>query len=164
MPVDPTDFRRALGQFVTGVTVVTTRDPAGRPLGLTANAFCSVSLNPPQVLVCVGSYSETHAGFRDFGFFGVSILSEDQEDISRCFARTGDDKFGTVALVPGQHGVLLVPGAVAHIECRVAAAYPGGDHTIYLGDVVGLAVFPGRPLLYHEGAYGLPENGAGGSS
>jgi flavin reductase (DIM6/NTAB) family NADH-FMN oxidoreductase RutF len=163
MPVDPADFRRALGQFATGVTVVTTREPGGRPLGLTANAFCSVSLNPPQVLVCVGCYSETHTGFRDFGFFGVSVLSEDQEDISRDFARPGDIKFDRVTLVPGTYGVLLVAGALAHIECRVAAAHPAGDHTIYLGEVVRLAVFPGRPLLYHDGVYGRPKYGEGGS-
>jgi hypothetical protein len=86
MSIDPTSFRRALGQFATGVTVVTTRDAAGHPLGLTVSAFCSVSLHPPLVLVCVDHRSEANAGMRESGLFAVNVLGEEQEAVSRRFA------------------------------------------------------------------------------
>ena len=153
MPVDPADFRRALGQFTSGVTVVTTRDAKGRSLGLTVTAFSSVSLDPPLVLVCVDHRSEAHVGFRDAGLFGVSILAEGQDDVSRLFARPGREKFREVPLSTGQRGLALVPGALAHIECEVRAAHPAGDHILYIGEIVALAVRPGRPLLYNRGGY-----------
>lgn len=136
------------------MTVVTTRDAGLRPLGLTVNAFCSVSLDPPLVLICVDRSSEAHAGFRDSGVFGVSVLAEGQEDWSRRFALAGPDKFVGVALEAGKYGVTLVPGALAHLECRVIAAHDGGDHVIYLGEVVVLQVgAAGRPLLFHASSY-----------
>lgn len=151
-PVDPDEFRKALGQFATGVTVVTTLDNDGNPLGLTVSSFCSVSLDPALVLVCVDNRSETHDGFAS-GVFGVSILAEGQEEWSKRFAFGGAEKFAGLTLEKGRHGVPLVPGALAHIECRVTAALPGGDHTIYLGEVLRLAAAPGRPLLYHASGY-----------
>ncbi|MBI3932930.1 MAG: flavin reductase family protein [Acidobacteria bacterium] len=153
MAIDPGDFRRALGQLATGVTVVTTRDAAGRPLGLTVSAFCSVSLEPPLVLVSIDDRSEAHDGFESSGLFAVSILAEGQEEYSRRFATGGPAKFEGAELLTSTTGLPLVPEALAHIECRVAATLPGGDHTIYLGEVLGLDVRPGRPLLYHAGAY-----------
>jgi flavin reductase (DIM6/NTAB) family NADH-FMN oxidoreductase RutF len=153
MPVDPDDFRRALGQFAAGVTVVTTRDGRGRALGLTVTAFCAVSLDPPLVLVCVDHRSEAHVGFRHAGRFGVSILAEGQEEVSRRFAVGGPAKFAGLKLVDGACGVPLIPGALAHLECRVSATHQAGDHTIYVGEVDCLAVRPGRPLLYHDREY-----------
>lgn len=153
MSVDAVEFRRALGQFASGVTVVTTLDGGGNPLGLTVSSFCSVSLEPPLVLVCIDNRSETHDGFEASGVFGVSILAEGQEDWSNRFAFGGSEKFTGVDLQRGEHLVHLVPGALAHLECRVAAALPGGDHTIYMGEVLRLAVSPGRPLLYHASGY-----------
>ena len=153
MPVDPADFRRALGQFAAGVTVVTTRDEQGRSLGLTVTAFAAVSLEPPLVLVCVDHRSETHAGFRHAGLFGVSILAEGQEEVSRRFAGGGAGKFKGVDLEKGETGVPLIPGALAHLECRVSATHLAGDHTIYVGEVVSARVRPGRPLLYHDRDY-----------
>jgi flavin reductase (DIM6/NTAB) family NADH-FMN oxidoreductase RutF len=153
MRVDPSHFRRAMAEFATGITVVTTRDSRGIPLGLTANAFCSVSLDPPLVLVCVGERSETHAGFRDSGRFAVSVLAEDQEDLARQFALPGPGKFEGRRLVGGGGDLPLLKGALAHVLCRVWAAYPGGDHTIYLGEVEHLEVFGGRPLLFHQSLY-----------
>src|SRR5688572_30056341 len=147
MPIDPSDFRRALAQFASGVTAVTTRDASGNPFGLTVTAFSSVSLDPPLVLVCVDARSETHAGFRDSGTFGVSVLAEDQEEVSRRFAWSGRAKFDTGDLVAGAMGVPLVAGALAHLECRVVAAHAAGDHTIYVGEIVGLSTRAGRPLL-----------------
>ena len=153
LPVDGTSFRKALAQFASGVTVVTTRDAAGAPLGLTVSAFCSVSLSPPLVLVSLDVASEAHAGFRDSGVFAVSILAEGQDDVSRLFARPGPAKFRELALSAGQGGLPVVPGALAHIECVVRAAHPAGDHILYIGEIVALAVQPGRPLLYNRGGY-----------
>jgi flavin reductase (DIM6/NTAB) family NADH-FMN oxidoreductase RutF len=153
MPIPASDFRRTLGQFATGITIVTTRDAEGRPMGLTVNAFASVSLDPPLVLVCIDNRSETHGGFEASGVFGVSVLSEEQESWSRRFASPGHEKFSPKDLLIGETGVALVPGALAHIECRVAARLPGGDHTIYVGEVLRLRVAPGRPLLYHGSVY-----------
>lgn len=151
--IAPHDFKRALGQFATGITVVTTRDAQGTPLGLTANAFSSVSLDPPLVLVCIDNRSETIPGFQASGLFGVSVLAEDQESWSRRFATAGPAKFADADLALGEHGLTLVPGALAQIECRVAGTHPGGDHTIYVGEVLSLAVRPGRPLIYHASGY-----------
>ena len=153
MPVDPADFRRALGQFAAGVTVVTTRDAQGRSLGLTVTAFASVSLDPPLVLICVDHRSEAHIGFRHAGLFGVSILAEGQEALSRRFAAGGAAKFKGLELVKGTTGVPLIPGALAHLECRISATHDAGDHTIYVGEVLAAQTQPGRPLLYHDRDY-----------
>lgn len=158
MSVDAHEFRRSLGQFASGVTVVTTRDQEGRPQGLTASSFCSVSLEPPLVLVCIDNRTEACRTVQEAGFFAVSVLSESQESVSRRFASAGPEKFAGVDLVPGDNGAPLVTGALAHLECHVAAAHLAGDHTIFVGEVKRLASTPGRPLLYHGSAYHrLPE-------
>jgi flavin reductase (DIM6/NTAB) family NADH-FMN oxidoreductase RutF len=151
MPIEIADFKRALGQFATGVTVVTTKGAQGGPLGLTVSAFASVSLEPPLVLVSIDNRSEVHDGFEATGKFAVSVLAEDQEEVSQRFA-FGTHKFDA-SLVLGAHGMYLVPGALAHIECRVGAAHVAGDHTIYVGEVLWLEARPGRPLVYHAGRY-----------
>jgi flavin reductase (DIM6/NTAB) family NADH-FMN oxidoreductase RutF len=153
MTFDGMAFRRALGQFATGITVVTTRDPAGQPQGLTVNAFCSVSLEPPLVLICVDRRSEANAGLGHTALFSVSVLSEEQEEISRRFASGGPLKFEGLALAMGTSGLPLIPGALATLECRLVASYPTGDHTIYIGEVEHLSSEPGRPLIYHGSAY-----------
>jgi 3-hydroxy-9,10-secoandrosta-1,3,5(10)-triene-9,17-dione monooxygenase reductase component len=153
MPVDADAFRRALGQFATGITIVTTRDRDGRPMGLTVSAFSSVSLVPPLVLVCIDNRSEARAGFEASRVFGVSVLREDQEHYSRRFAQPGREKFAARDLHLGETGVALVPGALAHVECRLVSAHAAGDHTIYVGEVVRLHATPGRPLLYHANGY-----------
>jgi len=154
MSVDSTSFRRALGQFASGVTVVATRDAAGRPLGLTVSSFCSVSLHPPLVLVCIDHRSEANAGMRESGVFAVSVLAEDQEDVSRRFAAHGRAKLEGFSFLEGKHGLPLVPGALAHLECRVRSFHDEGDHAVWVGEVRALAVRPGRPLLHHAGSYG----------
>jgi flavin reductase (DIM6/NTAB) family NADH-FMN oxidoreductase RutF len=151
--IEPVSFKRAMAQFATGITVVTTRTAAGRPLGLTVNSFCSVSLEPALVLVCIEHRSEAHAGFRESRVFAVSVLNEEQESWSRRFAQGGPSKFDGVAFATGREGLLLVPDALAHLECRVVAAPEGGDHTVYVGEVLALDVRPGRPLLYHGSRY-----------
>lgn len=153
MSVDAHSFRRALGQFASGVTVVTTREASGRVLGLTVSSFCSVSLHPPLVLVCVDHRSDANTGMRESGLFGVSVLAEGQEDVSRRFASRERDKLAGFAFLEGQHGLPLVPGALAHVQCRVRSFHDEGDHTVWVGDVLAAATHPGRPLLYQAGAY-----------
>ena len=153
MPVDDASFRSALAQFATGVTVVLTRDAAGAPAGLTVSAFSSVSLDPPLVLACIDVRSEVHDAFRVGGPLGISVLGEDQEDVSRRFAWRGAEKYAGIRLETGPGGAPLVPGAVAQIECAIVAAHRAGDHTIFVGEVRELRTAPGRPLLYHRGGY-----------
>jgi 3-hydroxy-9,10-secoandrosta-1,3,5(10)-triene-9,17-dione monooxygenase reductase component len=153
MSVDAASFRRALGQFATGVTVVTTRDASGRPLGLTVSAFCSASLHPPLVLVCIDHRSEANAAMRESGLFAVNILAEDQEDVSRRFAAPGRAKTDGFPFAEGRHGLPLVVGALAHVECRVRSFHDEGDHAVWVGEVRSLDAHPGRPLLHHAGAY-----------
>jgi flavin reductase (DIM6/NTAB) family NADH-FMN oxidoreductase RutF len=151
--IEPPAFKRAMAQFATGIAVVTTRDAGGRPQGLTVNSFCSVSLEPALVLVCIDRRTEAHAGFRESGVFAVSVLNEEQESWSRRFAQGGPGKFEGVSFTTGRDGLLLVPDALAHLECRVVAAHEGGDHTVFVGEVLALDARPGRPLLYHGSRY-----------
>lgn len=153
MPVDDASFRLALAQFATGVTVVLTRDAAGAPAGLTVSAFSSVSLDPPLVLVCVDFRSDAHDPLAQSRVFGISVLNEAQEDISRRFACRGPEKFEGFVLEHGAMGALLVPGAVAHLECSVVGAHRAGDHTVFVGEVRVIRVNRGRPLVYHCGGY-----------
>jgi flavin reductase (DIM6/NTAB) family NADH-FMN oxidoreductase RutF len=153
MAIDSSSFRRALGQFASGVTVVTTKDTAGTTYGLTVSAFSSVSLDPPLVLICVDNRSSAHAGFGSTSLFGISVLSQEQEALSRRFARGGSEKFVGLELETGAHGMVLVPGALAQLECRIVRTVPAGDHTIYLGEVLALAATPGAPLVYHASSY-----------
>jgi flavin reductase (DIM6/NTAB) family NADH-FMN oxidoreductase RutF len=166
MSVDSASFRAALGQFATGVTVVTTRDSAHHPLALTVSAFCSVSLHPPLVLVCVDHGSEANYGMRESGLFAVNVLEEKQEDVSRRFAAPGRAKLQGFAFAVGKLGLPLVPGALAHVECRVRSFHDEGDHAVWVGEVRSLSAHPGRPLLYHSGSYrtldGAPPSGKGG--
>lgn len=153
MPVDDATFRLALSQFATGVTVVLTRDAAGAPVGLTVNAFSSVSMSPHLVLVCVDVRSDAHDPLAQSGVFGVSVLGEHQEDLSRRFAWRGAEKFEGITLEHGETGALLLPGAIAHLECAVVASHRAGDHTIYVAEVRVIRVAPGRPLIYNRGTY-----------
>jgi flavin reductase ActVB len=152
LAADPLAFRQALSQFAAGVTVVTTRCSDGTPRGLTVTAFCSVSLDPPLVLVSIDNRSEAHDGFAA-GAFAVSVLAEGQEEVSRRFAVSGANKFVSGECVASASGLLLVPDALAHLECRVIASVPAGDHTIYVGQVEDARVRDGRPLVYHGRGY-----------
>jgi flavin reductase (DIM6/NTAB) family NADH-FMN oxidoreductase RutF len=153
MALTPTEFRTALRSFAAGVTVVTTRDRHGRPTGLTASAFTSVSLDPPLVLVCVDHAATAHPDIRAHGWFAVNVLQREQEGLSRRFAASGGDKFGGVACHEGQTGLPLLDGALATLECRVVAAHEAGDHTIFIGQVESALVLGGRPLVYFHGGY-----------
>jgi len=152
LAVDALAFRHALSQFAAGVTVVTTRSADGTPRGLTVTAFCSVSLEPPLVLVSIDNRSEAHDGFAA-GTFAISVLAEEQEEISRRFAVPGPDKFAEGTYTDGSSGLPLVSDALAHLQCRVVSMVPGGDHTIYVGRVEDARVREGRPLVYHGRGY-----------
>ncbi|HEX9107403.1 MAG TPA: flavin reductase family protein [Longimicrobiales bacterium] len=153
--MDASEFRRILGHWGTGVAVVTTRLPDGRPWGLTANAFASVSLQPPLVLVCVDLTSDTHAGLRAAGFFAVSVLAAEQERIARRFA-DGDvvDKFEGIAWRAEATGAPVLEDVTAWVDCRVEAEHPAGDHSIFVGEVVAGDAGGAAPLLYYRGGYG----------
>lgn len=162
MAVTDAEFRRALRHFPAGVTVVTTRDGEGRPAGLTASAFTSVSLEPPLVLVCVDHEAAAHPAFETHGWFAVNVLAEGQEALSRRFAASGGDKYAGVAFHEGRARLPLLDGVVASLECRIVDRHLAGDHTIFVGRVEGTAVSGGAPLLYFQGDYRyLAGNGGG---
>ncbi len=153
MALTPTEFRTAMRSFAAGVTVVTTRDGDGRPSGLTASAFTSVSLNPPLVLVCVDHGATAYPALRAHGRFAVNVLRREQEAVSRRFAESGGDKFDGVPYHEGRTGLPLLDGALATLECRVVEAHEAGDHTIFVGAVEAVSVTGGRPLVYFHGGY-----------
>jgi flavin reductase (DIM6/NTAB) family NADH-FMN oxidoreductase RutF len=149
-------FRQVMGNFATGVTVVTTYDGKGSPYGLTVNAFTSVSLDPLEVLVCLDNRLSGLHFFIESKKFGVSILSEGQEDISRMFAKKDSERPSSIYF-EGTFGVPLLRNALAVVECQTVSTYPGGDHTILLGEVRTADVMEGinglKPLLYFRGRY-----------
>jgi len=153
MPVSAREFRAALRHFPAGVTVVTTRDAQGRPCGLTASAFTSVSLDPPLVLVCVDHAATAYPAFEACGWFAVNVLGKSQEPLSRRFAASRPDKFVGVAYREGQAGLPILEDVVAALECRLVHRYPGGDHTIFVGRVEGTTIAGGPPLVYFQGGY-----------
>jgi flavin reductase (DIM6/NTAB) family NADH-FMN oxidoreductase RutF len=153
MPIDKQLFRSVMGNFAAGVTVVTTKKDGGEPCGLTATAFSSVSLLPPLALVCVDKKSDSYPHFEPAGVFAVNLLASDQQAISQRFAVSGGDKFTGVAWHPGSLGAPILEGTIGHLECRIAYAYEGGDHTIYVGEIEAAAVNDGEPLVYFRGAY-----------
>jgi flavin reductase (DIM6/NTAB) family NADH-FMN oxidoreductase RutF len=148
------EFRRVLGHFATGVTIVTTSDRDARPTGLTASAFTSVSLDPPLVLVCIDHKSQSYGPLVDGGRFAVNILSTDQEALSRKFATTRLDKFDGVAYRLSALGLPVLTDALAHLECVTVSTHVEGDHTILVGRVEEGSARAGDPLLYFCGQYG----------
>jgi flavin reductase (DIM6/NTAB) family NADH-FMN oxidoreductase RutF len=153
MPIDKQEFRRVLGNFAAGVTIVTTVDENGKPYGLTATAFTAVSLEPPLVLVCVDKRSESHPHFHTSQVFAVNFLARGQEELSRRFAVSGGDKFTDVAMRHGRTSAPVLPDALGHVECRIVDVLEGGDHTIFIGEVDAADAHAAEPLVYFRGAY-----------
>lgn len=154
MAVDQQEFRQVMGHFATGVTVITTHDGKGNLFGLTANAVSSVSLDPPLVLCCIARSSESHAAFAASGVFSVHILSHAQEALSRRFAKSGEDKFVGVAFGTGASGCPILEGSLAHLECEIRHHFEAGDHTIFVGEPIGISMDQETdPLLYFRGGY-----------
>ena len=159
--VSPELFRDLLGRFATGVTVLTARATDGRPFGMTANAVASVSLDPPLVLVCVDRTRDMHDVLRSAPRFALSVLAADQEPVSRRFAEDAADRFAGIAVLEGPHGLPLVAGAVAHIQCAMRDTVAAGDHTVFIGLVTGGTAFDRPPLAYFRARYGRFAAGGG---
>lgn len=152
---DPRTLRDALGCFATGVTVVTCFDEAGQPVGLTANSFTSVSLDPPLVAFFPAKSSTSWPRIEEAGKFCVNVLASDQQTLCRQFAASGADKFSGVSHRVSANGSPIIDGVVAWIDCTLEAVHEAGDHYIVVGRVVALeASAPGRPLVFFQGAYG----------
>jgi flavin reductase (DIM6/NTAB) family NADH-FMN oxidoreductase RutF len=146
-------FRQVMGNFATGITVVTTRDASGKPYGLTVNSFTSVSLDPLLVLVCLDNRLSGLQHFRDSKIFGISLLSEHQEDVSRMFAKKDAERPASVHF-DGKLGLPLMANSIAVMECETVKIFEGGDHQIFLGEVKHAEVLhPHHPLLYFRGKY-----------
>jgi len=152
MAIDDALFKLAMSHFASGVTVVTT-EHEGKPFGMTVAAFSSLSLHPPLVLVCVEKTVKTHDAIAGAGKFGVSILNSKQTDVSNRFASRAEDKFAGTEIVHGELGLPLIAGAITRLECRVSEKLEGGDHTIFVGEVVGAQTEEGEPLVYYRSGY-----------
>lgn len=152
---DPRAFRRGLSNFATGVTVVTARGPNGEQVGVTANSFNSVSLDPPLILWSIDKRSNSHAVFEAASHFTVNVLAADQIELSNHFARAQADKFASIACEAGHGGAPLLPDCAARFQCERHQQLDGGDHWILIGKVVAFDDFGRSPLLYHQGAYSL---------
>ena len=159
-PVDPTLFREAMSRFASGVTVVTARRGEER-VGLTASAFASVSLDPPLVLVCVSRALQAHAVIEAERAFAVNILASHQLEVAQRFGGLKPeltDRFEGLAWTVAVTGAPILTDSIASLDCRLHASHPGGDHTIFVGEVVCAAVSnTGEPLVYHRRAWHRPE-------
>ena len=153
--LDAAEFRRILGHWATGVAIVTTRTPDGRTCGLTANAFASLALNPLLVLVCIEKDADTHDCVRQSRAFAVNILDADSERLARRFAAWEvDRKFDGLSYHEEKTGSPVLDDALAWIDCRLHAEHDGGDHTIFVGEVLAGDAVGCSPLLYYRGGYG----------
>ena len=150
--LDPAAFRQVCGTFATGVTVVTTSGPDG-PYGATVNAFTSLSVDPPQVLVCLAQTSRTWAAVQEAGRFAVNILAADQEDVARLLATSAPDKMDRVAWTPGTNGSPVLDGVVGALECDLSAALAQATHMVLIGRVSHAVHVPvGDPLIFFRSA------------
>ncbi len=154
--LDPKALRSALACFATGVAVVTTRGEGGAPVGLTVNSFNSVSLDPPLILWSIALSAPSLGAFRAHKAFAVNILAADQVDTCTRFATPLPDKFSGIDCHEGFCGVPLIEGTVAHFECITHARHAGGDHEIYLGEVVAMRSSEATPLIVWRGTFSTP--------
>ncbi|MFC6668747.1 flavin reductase [Marinobacterium aestuariivivens] len=158
MNFDPKDFRRALGKFPTGVTVITTRDQNGERIGVTASSFNSVSIDPALVLWSIDKGAYSLEAFTEGRHFAVNVLRNDQVELSNRFARRGEDKFAGIEVREGLGNSPLLPGAAAVFECRTWNVYEGGDHFIVVGEVLNYSYEDNASsLVFHNGHYAVPE-------
>jgi flavin reductase (DIM6/NTAB) family NADH-FMN oxidoreductase RutF len=151
--IDSREFCRALGNFVTGVTIVATLDDVDRPRGLTVNSFTSVSLDPPLILVCIATVASSRAAFQRCHGFTVNVLSEEQRPSADMFASKTPDKFDHVLWTPGIGGAPRILGSLAVFDCQIHERVEAGDHLILIGRVVAVDKRSGRPLIYGQGGY-----------
>jgi 3-hydroxy-9,10-secoandrosta-1,3,5(10)-triene-9,17-dione monooxygenase reductase component len=151
--IDAKDLRRALGNFVTGVTVVTTRDTSGELAGLTVNSFTSLSLSPPLILWNLALSAASFKAFESCSHFGVNVLAEDQMHLAERFAQSGGNKFSGVAWHESIAAIPLLHDVAASFTCRAASRFPGGDHVILIGEVLAHQQNQRPPLLFARGCY-----------
>ena len=155
MSIDQRELRNAFGCFATGVTIVTTLDRGGERVGITANSFTSLSLEPPLILFCIDATINSFEAFESCRHFNINVLREDQVDLSHNFARASDDKWQGIEHGYGENGCPSFGGTLATLECDKHAMYEGGDHLIMVGRVTRLDYDNGecRPLLFYKGSY-----------
>lgn len=153
MPVTPDDFRAALSRFASGIAVVTSRSTAGDFHGITVSAFCSVSLNPPLILVCIEKTTGSHLAINGSGVFVANILAAGQDEMSERFSVPAADKFDGVSFRIGLGGVPVLNDALVALECRLESSFDGGDHTIFVAAVENVSIRDGGPLVYFHGEY-----------
>lgn len=151
--IDTRSLRDALGEYATGVTVITARAADGQPVGVTINSFASVSLEPPLVLWSLGLHSPSLATFESCSRYAVNILAADQIEFSQRFAQSQSDKFAGIVTTVGAGGTPLLSGCSAWFECRNELRYPGGDHIILIGYVEKFIRADKPPLIFHGGRY-----------
>jgi flavin reductase (DIM6/NTAB) family NADH-FMN oxidoreductase RutF len=153
LSINPDEFRAVLGRFPSGVTVVTTKDKDGSDQGMTVSAFCSVSLDPPLILVSIEKSASAYEALTKAAGFIVNILSAEQEQLARRFSIIDIDRFEGVGFTRSSSGCAILDDVLGMLECRRHSLYEGGDHTIILGEVETTRVESGTPLLYYRGGY-----------
>lgn len=154
MAITQEEFKGALRLFASGVTVVTTKDAVENLHGLTVSAFCSLSLEPPLILICIDKQTGSHHAFEESGRFIVNILRDNQGHISDQFASPMIDKFaGVEYFTNGSNNLPILKNALVNLECRLERSCDGGDHTIFIGEIVWSHVSEGKPLVYCDGNY-----------
>ena len=153
-PVDPIAFRNCLGCFATGITIITTIGPEGELIGNTASSFNSVSLDPPLILWSLGQQAHSLKAYMSADHFAVNVLRKGQEHLSNQFAKPQGNKWEAIDYEQGITGCPILPTSLAVFECKVANTYRGGDHIIFVGEVVNFDFDPkGTPLLFYRGKY-----------
>jgi flavin reductase (DIM6/NTAB) family NADH-FMN oxidoreductase RutF len=151
--IDPASFRRLCGHFATGVVVISTTGEHGELVGMTANSFTSVSLEPPLVSVNIDHTADMHRHLLRAGRFAINVLESRQEAVSRRFAGEHADRFDGVAYHLDGNGLPILAGTIATLECERHTSFEAGDHTVVIGRVTGGVTADGRPLLYYRGGY-----------
>jgi flavin reductase (DIM6/NTAB) family NADH-FMN oxidoreductase RutF len=152
--IDTDDFRAVMRQLVGSVAVITTEGD-GVFYGFTATAVCSVCAAPPTILIVVNKSARTHPHIDRKGVFAVNSLADNQKNIAQHFATKSDDQFSSVSYLLSKHGVPILQGVAAHLECEIKNRIPIGTHTVFVGEVIGTSVEPRAPLVYHDAQYGL---------
>ena len=153
MSVDQHAFRAVLGRFASGVTVITLVDAKGDDRGMTVSAFCSLSLEPPLVLICIDHAASIYEQVSEAAEFTVNILSEGQEALARRFAGPHPDRFEGIGFSRGANGIAIFSDVLGHLQCKVVSKHVNGDHDIIVGEVEEADSEEGRPLLYYRGGY-----------
>ncbi len=155
MSIDTSLFKKAMGQFPTGVTITTAYDKAGQVAGMTASAFCSVSIDPLLVLMCPAKNAECYSALTEASYFSIHLLGGEQGALAWQFAKSGVDKSDGIEWIQGAMGAPKIPGCLAYLECRHHALYDGGDHGILVGEVVSLELDDAQvPLAYCQSQLG----------